>query len=303
MPAPEPPRAHRFTGAVALCALACAIPAAAQRPIDERLAVQPDAMIRIHNMVGSVRVIGWHHDSIAVTGTASETKLSRFELHTSRAGTKMGIWDTGEQGLGPSHLEIRVPAQSSVWIKTASASIHVSAVTGGLDLYSVNGVIRIEGQPREVYAESMGGDVTVHADTRSARIRTGSGAVSLAGSLLDVSATTVSGNADIDGDGIRRARIESVDGRIVWRGAFDEHASIDITSHAGPVEFVMPAHAGAEFVVNTYEGQLHDGWGVRIEKGGSRLKGAELRFALGTASATVWVRTFKADVRLRRVER
>ena len=273
-----------------------------ERTVQERVPVRPDVMIRIHNMVGSVRVRAWDRDSIAVTGTVSETKLDRFEIHSTPAGAKLGIWDTSNEGLGPSHLQVLVPLRSTVWIKTASATIDVTGVQGGLDLYSVSGDIAIAGTPREVYAESMGGRITVSAETRSARIKTGSGAISLAGSLVDVTATTVSGPVEIDGQRIERGRIESVDGHITWRGAFMNRASLDFTSHAGPIEFVLDAGASASFTVSTFEGRLDDRWGLRVQEGGSKLKGRELRFAIGTGNATVLARTFKAPVIVRRTD-
>jgi hypothetical protein len=274
--------------------------AAQERRIEEKVAANPDVMVRIHNMVGSIRVRAWDRDSIAVTGTVSETRLDRFEIHSAGAGAKLGIWDTSSEGLGPSRLEVMVPIESTVWIKTASATIDVSGVQGGLDVYSVSGDINITGTPREVYAESMGGKITLAADSRSARIKTGSGAIAMGGALIDVTATTVSGPVDIDGDRIQRGRIESVDGRIRWRGAFAPRASLDFTSHAGPIEFSLHPDASADFTISTFEGGLDDQWGLRVQQGGSKLKGRELRFKIGPGTATVLVRTFKATVSIRR---
>ena len=303
-------RGQRFSGRVRfapatiscmLLAFAALEPLAAQeRRIQEKVAANPDVMVRIHNMVGSVRVRAWDRDSIAVTGTVFETRLDRFEIHSAGAGAKLGIWDTSSEGLGPSRLEIMVPLESTVWIKTASATIDVAGVRGGLDVYSVSGDINITGAPREIYAESMGGKITLAADLRSARIKTGSGAITMSGVLIDVTATTVSGNVDIDGDGIQRGRVESVDGRIRWQGAFAPRASLDFTSHAGPIELSLHPDASADFTVNTFEGGLDDQWGLRVQQGGSKLKGRELRFKIGAGTATVLVRTFKATVTIRR---
>jgi hypothetical protein len=285
---------------IAALAVYAAGPAAAQRQVDERFAVRPDGMIRIHNLVGSVKVSGWTRDSIAVTGMVFETKTDRFEIHTGEGGTKLGIWDSSEQGLKPSHLEIRVPARSNVWVKTAGAEIVVFGVNGGVDLYSVSGNIHIEGAPREVYAESMGGGVTIAADTRSVRAKSGSGAIRLRGALTDLTATTVSGAIDVEGERVQRARFESVDGDIRWIGGFENHASLDFTSHAGAIEFALPSSAAAEFMVNTFEGGFDDRWGVKVVQGGSKLKGKELRFTIGAGGASVYVRTFKGPVVLRR---
>jgi len=302
---PKPDPASRPRGLVvlafliALGALANAAPAAAQRRIDERRAIRPGGMIRIHNMVGSVRVTAWDRDTIAVTGVVRETKQEQFTLGAFGDGAKLGIWDaTGD--IGPSDFEVHVPAASSVWVKTASADVIVAGVTGGVDLYSVTGSLRIEGRPREVYAESMAGDVSVDGETRSVRVRTASGGMRLAGALLDVTATTVSGTVDIAGDRIQRGRFESVDGAVRWNGPFERHASMDFITHSGAVEFTLPQGAAADVIFDTFEGNIDDGLGVGIRRSGSKLKGSEFQFTLGQGGASVSVRTFKGNVMLRK---
>jgi len=288
-----------FAVLAVLGVLADAAPAGAQRRIDERRALRPGGMIRIHNMVGSVRVTAWDRDTVAVMGVVRETKQESFAFGAFGDGAKLGIWDaTGD--IGPSDFEVRVPATSSVWVKTASADVIITGVTGGVDVYSVTGSLRIEGRPREVYAESMAGDVSVEAETRSVRVRTANGGIRLAGALLDVTATTVSGTLELAGDRVQRARFESVDGIIRWNGPFERHASLDFITHSGAVEFTLPDAAAADVVFNTFEGNLDDRVGLRVRRSGSKLKGSEFQFTLGPGGASVSVRTFKANLLLRK---
>ncbi|MCI0436299.1 MAG: DUF4097 domain-containing protein [Gemmatimonadetes bacterium] len=293
-------RTPRIAGVVGAVALIVAGPHAVdgQRRVDERQAIRPGGMIRIHNMVGSVRVTGWDRDTIAVTGVVRETSEDRFYFSAFGDGAKLGIAEaTGDPG--PSDLEVSVPASSSVWIKTASANVVVSGITGGVDLYSVTGTIRVEGSPREVQAESMGGEVSVDGETRSVRVRTASSGIRLRGTLLDVTVTTVSGFIDIEGERIQRARFESVDGAVHWSGDLARNASLDFITHSGPVEFALPFAASGEFIVNTFEGGLDNRIGAQVRRTGSKLKGSAFTFILGDGSATVSVRTFKGAVVLR----
>jgi hypothetical protein len=275
-------------------------PARAQRKIDQRVAASPTGFVRIHNMVGSVKVTGSSVDSIVVTGSVWETKVGRFAMHGGVGGAKLGIWDDETEQLKPSVLEVRVPRGSHVWVKTASADISIEGVDGGLDLYSVTGRIHVNGAPREVFAESMGGGIDITADTRTVRATSASGAISLRGTIAEASARTVSGDLVLDGSGFERGRFESVDGNIRYMGEITRGSSLDFVNHSGAVEFILPPRVAADFVISTFEGGLDDRYGVRVETRASKLKGKELRFALGPGGGHVSVRSFKGQVVLRR---
>lgn len=276
--------------------------ASAQMPVERRAALGADAAVRIQNMTGSVRVLGWDHDSIAVSGTITETKTAQFLFHASGAGAKLGVWDEAGETPDASDLEVRVPKGAVVWVKTGSAAVTVSGVTGSLDVYSVSGSIAISGTPREVRAESLSGEVRIEADTRMAQAKTATADITLRGAIDDATASTVSGALTLDLR-TRSGRFESVDGDILWDGgAVDGRTTLDFVTHAGAVELRMPADAVADFVVGTYEGGFDDRLGVTARRTGSSLKGTELRFQLGArdAGGQVTVRSFKGRVLLTR---
>lgn len=286
---------------LALTGILLAAPAAAQRKIDERFPAPHEGFVRITNMVGSVKVTGWDQDSIVITGTVSDTKANPFGVGRVPNGTKFGIWDTGEKEMKPSHLLVRVPAASPVWVKTASAEITVEGVTGGLDLYSVSGPITVTGSPRELTAESMGGGIDVAVSSRVVRAKTASGDIAIRGAIVDATATTVSGKLRVEGSRFERGRFESVDGDIRYLGEIGRFSGLDFVNHSGAVEFVLPPNVVAAFTVNTYEGALDDRYGVRVSTGGSKLKGKVLTFTIGgEGGGAVDVRTFKGNVILRR---
>ena len=140
----------------------------AQRKINERRAVVPAGFIRIAVPQGAVRVVGWDRDSLAVTGTAA----AGFSVEITKQGAKVGSWSDSESK-GASQVTIYLPTRSQVWVKTADANIGVASVTGPLDLISVSGSIIIAGNPREVYAETMGGAIDLNnVTTQAARVKT-----------------------------------------------------------------------------------------------------------------------------------
>jgi DUF4097 and DUF4098 domain-containing protein YvlB len=275
-------------------------PAAAQRKINERFAADPAGFVRIQNIAGSVKVMGWDSDSIAISGVVYDTPAERFEIYREAGGVKMGIWDTSVEKALPSTLEIRVPRRSRVWVRTGSSFIFVGGVTGTVDVNSIRGGIEVAGQPREVYAESMSGEVFLD-DVRSsvARLKTITGAIRIRGMITDAIATSTGGNIVIDGARIDRGRFESVDGDLRLIGDLMPKAMLDFVNHAGAVEFLLTPSVNADFAVTTYEGRLENDFQVKQRQANSKIKGSEMTFTLGTGGAQVNVRTFKGRIFVR----
>lgn len=271
-----------------------------QTRVEERRWVPPDASIRIHNLVGSTRVIGWDRDTIAVSGTLAPGS-GRLYLAAGRAGAKLGVeLPANENQAGPSHLEIRVPARARVWVKSASAEIEVSDVTGSLDLNSVSGRIRARGKPRDIIVESMDGTVEIAAAAPWVRVKTASGSVTLRGGTGDLVASTVSGTIRVEGGPFQRGRFESVVGDIHFEGRLDPAGSFHFESHSGEIELRLAEAVAAEFEVTSFDGEIENGLSRATPRPGRDLRSKELSFSLGSGGAYVTVRNFKGRVVLGR---
>jgi hypothetical protein len=259
---------------VASSALLFASGVSAQKPVDTTIPVVPNGFIRIYNMAGSVRVYGWDKDSLQIQGTVHEPPAGEYVVSPGKQGAKVSIWGPTEIGAQPSELVVRVPRRSQVWIKTQSASISVQEFEGGLDLVSVTGSIAVVGDPRELYAESMGGDITGIVNTRAVRAKTGTGRITLNGAVEDATLTTVSGPMYITGARITQGHFESVDGLIRHVGPFNTPSSLEFINHGGDVELVVPVNAAASFSIDLFAGGFKDEFGVRAkETGGSSSRG------------------------------
>jgi hypothetical protein len=293
------PRLATALLAAAGLAATTALPASAQRTIAERFAAAPDGYVRVQNIAGGIKLIGWDRDSIAVTGKVHDTPAERFEVHRSGDGVKIGLWDTSVERAEPSHIEVRVPSRSRIWIRTGSAAVFVDGVSGTLDVNAVGGDIEVRGAPAEVFAESMTGRLTLDVRTSVARAKTVTGAILLRGTIADATATSVSGNVLLEDAFVRRGSFESVDGELRFVGELRRGASLDFVTHAGAVEFLLPAATDAEFRFSTYEGGLRSEFKTPIRSSRSKIKGSEQNFVLGQGGAQVSVRTFRGRVTVR----
>ncbi|MGQ0815975.1 MAG: DUF4097 family beta strand repeat-containing protein [Gemmatimonadota bacterium] len=274
----------------------------AQRKLNERRAVVPSGFVRVFMLSGSVTVIGWDKDSLLVTGIVYEAPGDRFAVGVTPKGAKLGMWSEFETGLKPSHIVVRAPHRSQVWVKTTSADIDVRGLSGAVDLFSVSGSVSVRGAPREIYAETMGGGIRIAANTAVARLKTAGGALQVAGSITDLTAVTVSGAIDVARTQYRQARIESVDGDIRYAGAIPGNSGLELINHAGAIELAMPRDVAADFALSLYSGELEDDFGVAAKFNNPKLKTRTLSFTLGEkSSARVTLRSFKGRVAVRKL--
>ncbi|MBI4499928.1 MAG: DUF4097 family beta strand repeat protein [Gemmatimonadetes bacterium] len=275
--------------------------ASAQQRIDRRIALSPDASIRVVNLVGSIKVIGWDKDSLVVTGILPPGAGKFFYFGGGGRGAKLGV-DVPEGPLANerSDLAVYVPAKAKLWIKAATADIEISDFRGGLDLYSVSGSIRVQADPEQVNAESMDGTVEIRGKTSFARVKTASGNITLGGFADEISATTVSGVIAVEDEGFQRARFESVTGDIRFSGTITRGGSLNIESHSGNVDVAVPASTEAEFQVNNFQGTIKNGLTSQQARPVRERGGRELSFVTGLGGADVSIRNFKGSVVLRK---
>ncbi len=275
-----------------LCLLAA--PLLAQQKLDKRIAIAADASIRINNMAGTTRVLGWDRDSIAVTGSAATT--TTFFMGGAGRVAKLGLEpQEGSTLAGGGHLDVRVPRGARVWVKSAGGAIDVQALSGEVDLQSASGAIRVTGSLRLVTAESIEGDIDVVGLSPLVRVKTGSGRILLRQASGDVTASTVSGPIIATEMQPQGARLETVSGPVSYSGTLDRRGTLNIQTHSGDVELQLPTTLGAEFDLESLGGSV----GVELPaKTGKPLKGKSIFFANAGGGAQIVVRSFKGQIRV-----
>lgn len=274
--------------------------ASAQKKLERRAALGMEGAIRISNMVGSVVVHGWNKDTVLVRGALAAG--DQLFMGGGYTGTKMFVESANERDPKPSRLEVWVPARVRLWIKTATASIDVSGVEGGLDLYVVSGTIDVNGNPRELNAEAIDGDIHITGSSPWMRAKSASGTVTLQGSTSDGVFSTVSGPIRIGGGTYERLKVESVTGDIGFAGRFDRSGVFDFDSHSGAIDIAIPEKTEASFSIVSVAGKITNALSRTIPVSGRFGRGAELATDAGGGGARVSVRTFKGPVTLRRAK-
>lgn len=294
-------------GVAAALALAAPGLVGAQQRIDHRRRVAPDASIRMTFIVsaGSVRVVGWDRDSIAVTGTLGAGEEFGGGVVQNGSGAKFFVQEPGEgkvtrKATAPLVLEVRVPARARLWLKAGGADIDVSGLTGGLDVNIVSGRIRVAGALRELNAEAMDGDIDVTGSAGWLRAKTAGGAITLRGRSDDAGLSSVSGTLRVSGGPFTRARFETVTGDVRFEAAVSRDGALTFDTHSGVVELRTPRDLAADLEVSTIAGQITNELNSARPILGRDMRSRELGTSVGGGGARITIRTFKGSVALRR---
>jgi len=291
----------RRTYSLLLLAMLAPSSLAAQETVTRTVRADAAASIRVFNLVGTTRIVGWNNDSIRVTATVSRGG-GRFFMGGGMTAFKIGV-EAREQGteLRPSTLEIRVPRLARVWVKSATASISIENADGELDLASVSGRIAVTGRPRVVVAESMDGAIVISADAPVMRIKSADGDITVRHAGGDLTISSISGAINVTSAGeLISGRIESVTGRVTFQGAVSPDGALDLQTHEAPITLALPATQSATLDITAFSGKVLSGFpGARR----SVTPGRPVRYTMGSGSARISVRSLKGGVRIEQLDR
>lgn len=280
----------------ALVLAAAAGPAWAQQPVDVRRPAAADGRVEIENLAGSIRVIGWNREEVAVSGTLGPG-AEGISVKGGRHRTRIEVETERDPHSVRSDLEIHVPAGSRVDVESFSAGITVSEVTGALRAESVNGNISISGA-KEVDAQTVAGSVEVSGSAARVHAESVNGPVTVRGASGDLEASTVNGRLDVSGT-VERGHLETVSGSVRFDGDIQGEGSLDAEGVSGEIELVLPAKINADFSISTFSGDIENELGP-APRAHKHAPEKEVEFTVGTGGATVSVKTLSGTIRLRK---
>ncbi len=296
---------RRALAMVATLALAAAMPAAhGQQQVRKGHAAHRSVSVRLYADVGSVSVVGWDRDSVELSGVVATGSRVGFSSGTpleAPRGIKMFVEAPSERTAREGRLTLRVPRDARVWVKTGSAALEATGVTGGLDLNVVGGSITAHGSPREVRAESMDGSVVIDGSPAWLRVKTATGDITMQGGE-DVGASTISGTIRVVGGEIEHAKLEATSGAISFGPRLARGASVELETHSGGIDVYIERDASAEVDAATITGSIENGWTAKPPVPGHEGRGMTLTTSHGLAEleARIEVRSFKGTVQLHR---
>ncbi|MEO8561783.1 MAG: DUF4097 family beta strand repeat-containing protein [bacterium] len=286
--------------AVAMVAFA-ALPARAQQKVYARRATSSDVSVRLFASVGMVRVIGWDRDSVEIMGSvAAGSTMGGFGAPPSApvSGLKFFIEAPTEKAGRDGTLTMRVPRNARVWLKTGSAEVTVTDVTGGVDVNVVGGSITVHGSPRELRAESMDGAVTIDGAPQWMRVKTATGDIKLRGGE-NIGASTISGAIDASSGAVDHLTLETTTGAIRFALALARGASVQMETHSGPIDVQLGRTTDVEVDAATVTGAIENAFTRAKPSVGREGRGMTLTTSGGLTAGRMVLRSFKGRISLR----
>lgn len=268
--------------------------------VNRTLDADPDGHVHVSNIAGSVTVRGWSRDTVEVTGTLGRNVK---ELITERDGDeiviKVKVPRNGGRGID-SELTISVPQGSSIDVGTVSADIDVSDVGGEQSLQSVSGNVETQFSGEDVSAESVSGDVDIRGDNASGEVdaRSVSGNVVVFRASGEVDAESVSGNVTVNEGSFTDADIQTVNGRLIFRGVLQKGGNLDIETVNGSVDAEVGDNVSAKIDIETLNGRIRNCFGPDPKRVSKYGPGWELSFTQGGGDGRIRIETVNGGVSL-----
>lgn len=242
------------------------VSSAGEQTVDEGVGIAPGAPVRVRLQSGSVRIIGWSHDSVHVTGRLAPGERWVTVAGAAATDTTVLRAEGLPRGLAaPSEIEIRVPQGSPLVVRAAAASLVVRDLDAPLDVATAAGNLLVESVRAPVRAETMQGTLSVIGPLPALEAATVSGALlvsvpydtTLVGEervirrrvgvetpFGPVSLRSVSGRVTFSAPRVVRGGVHTVRGDARVLAGPLPGGTLQVTSHAGLTTIVWPVAAG-----------------------------------------------------------
>ena len=283
---------------LALALAACvALPALAQQTIDQTRPAQPDGLVFVDNLSGSVKVSGWDRAEVQVTGTLGRgTERLDFTSEGRKTVVKV-VLPKHASHVDGSDLTLRVPAGSALDLSTVSADVEISGVKGRVAPKTVSGNITVQGSPSQVRAETVSGEVKLTGECPEVKASSVSGTVTVKGASGRVSGSSVSGDVVVEAGALQEAEASTTSGDVKIAGGLAKDGQLEVSTVSGDVTLTLPAATSADFRVSTFSGGITSDFGGEARSEEEHGMGKKLTFSTG-GGAHVSVKTFSGSVKL-----
>ena len=279
-----------------------AVPAWAARPIDEKMAADPEGIVEVYNISGSIRISTWQRDEVEVTGTLGNgVERLEFKREGNRILVRPKIPEHS-RNVKPSKLVLKVPIHSRIQANGVSSNVEVDKGKGkgALEVDTVSGYIRISGQAAEIDAHSVSGYIEIEAKAPRVATKSVSGNLDLEIEGEEVRGETVSGWIKVAVDRLDRGDYRSVSGNIDFSGQLKKNGRLEANNHSGNIELRLHGKIDADFCLSTFSGHIANELGPDARKTGDFTPEKRLDFSTGSGSARVELKSFSGNISLRK---
>jgi len=287
-------------------------------PFSRTFKVAKGAALMVANVAGNIQVSPGSGDQIEVQAqkhawgpTAEQAKQrlgdALIEAYATPTRVEMRVeYGSRRDGRGVDvEFDVKVPADTSVELRTVSGDIRVTNVRGEIRVQGVSGNLALEGTPRLATVKTISGDITVTNGGADAQlsVSTINGDLivqTLTARSLDLN--TINGDVRIAGWSGERAHIRSLGGNVDLQTSLTKGGRYEIESHSGDILLSLPEQPGFELDANTFGGRIRIDFPVKSEGPirDSDRGPRSVRGTYGDGSSSLRVQTFSGDLTVTR---
>jgi len=259
-----------------LVLLPFALPANGEK-LEKHFTVKGRPIVMIQNVAdGRIEVKSWKNSEVVVSASGSSSKIGvEMEQADDRIEVSAKILDTaGAASDLTENIQLTVPEETELQIKTQSGLIYVEQVLGDMNLVTVNGDVHLKEVSGYIIVHTTGGAlVCTQCAGKLDFSSISGGAQILQPSLRSVNLTTMTGNILFDGDFIRTGIYSMRSGRGLVEVRFAGTDSFDLNAQTstGNVDnraeaFLKPDSHGIRHTASRYAKGLFGSVGTGLAK-------------------------------------
>ena len=283
----------------------------------ERIFPAPVAgQVSVSMAMGELIVRGWDQDEIEVSGELGEDAI-RVEVTRNEEQMLINVIPVPEgaapQYGGETDIFVRMPRQVGLTFSTTDAEGLIAGIHGSQSLNTISGDIETEIWSGPITAESASGDVSVSnrtgfgvpgelpnsnaSELGAVVLTTLSGEIEARGPLNQLTASTVSGDIELDVANVSMLQLESSNGDIEVQATLSAGAEVSAETINGDVELDIGEEGNLTLDLGSFSGRIEDCFGYEDQPSSSG-SGRELLVDGPDNAPSVRARTLNGDIEI-----
>lgn len=255
--------------------------------------VERDTRLVVEHTIGTLVVIGWDRDEIAVEADY-DADAQEFEVRDRMR--RFSVELTGRRGpSGYGDIELRVPRWIPIEVTGHQVDVEIEGVESSIDVDLVGGDVFVVGGRDEVSIRTVHGGIEIHDAVAELDLNSVHEDIELRDCIGDVRIETVNGDVRMEGIETADLDIQTTHGDVLIDGALDSAGDFFISTHAGDVEVSVSPDADMTIHVDAYRGALQSTLDVDVQE---IRRDKSFRITLGEGTGRLDIESFEGDVRL-----
>jgi len=261
--------------------------AKAEEKIERTYTSDRDGKVYLEVKSGDIVVNSWDKNEVKIIASKNDT------VDISHTEGNIRIIISRPRSF---HYELFIPDKAHLRVETASGRIKAREIGGFGDIRTVSGDIEVVTAKNGIRCKTVSGDIHLEKITGNAELKTTSGKITVEGIEGSIKADTVSGKIEMEEfSHAEEMEIESISGNIKLLGELSSGSIYEINSHSGNVEMRIPSDSNFELRVETFSGNLHCDFEIRVS---GKIDRKNIQGIVGKGGASLISSSFSGNIRI-----